>query len=228
MPAYGTPGVYKSGLWVVQKGGTAYVVDKTNLPPTGRGWRYYWIGNGSNAPHGLPIINQLANAAADVGAPIPTQSGDQGPQAYDKLANQIVPFWSGSRPVVFKLPKEHFGDVLAEIVGSPLAGVAGITVAGKIAGAGAEAGGAEAGAGGGAAAQAAKAAAAKAAKAATGTIVGAGLAGGDIEKFVVRVLEGLVGVAVIFLGLQALTGQGSGSPVQAVRTIVGTAAKVAK
>jgi hypothetical protein len=47
----------------------------------------------------------------------------------------------------------------------------------------------------------------------------------DWEQFLVRVLEGLVGVALIFLGLQALTGTGSqGNPVQAVSS----AAKYAK
>jgi hypothetical protein len=51
---------------------------------------------------------------------------------------------------------------------------------------------------------------------------------GDIEQFAIQVLEGLVGVALIFLGLQALTGQGSGSPVDAVKKVGGVAVKVAK
>lgn len=35
---------------------------------------------------------------------------------------------------------------------------------------------------------------------------------GDWEQFALRVLEGLVGVALLFLGLQALTGIGDGTP----------------
>jgi hypothetical protein len=46
----------------------------------------------------------------------------------------------------------------------------------------------------------------------------------DWQQLVVRALEALVGVALIFLGLQALTGTGSqGNPVQAVRSAAGAA-----
>jgi hypothetical protein len=48
----------------------------------------------------------------------------------------------------------------------------------------------------------------------------------DWEQLVIRALEGLVGVALIFLGLQALSGTGSqGNPVQAVRGAARGAAK---
>jgi hypothetical protein len=45
-----------------------------------------------------------------------------------------------------------------------------------------------------------------------------GLSG--IEELAVRILETLVGVALILLGLQALTGQGSGNPITATRRVV--------
>jgi hypothetical protein len=53
-----------------------------------------------------------------------------------------------------------------------------------------------------------------------------GLSG--IEAFIVRVLKGLVGIALIALGLQALTGRGDGNPVTAVRSAGVAAAKVVR
>jgi hypothetical protein len=43
---------------------------------------------------------------------------------------------------------------------------------------------------------------------------------GDIEQFAIRVLEVLVGIAALLLGAQALTGQGSGNPIEATRRVV--------
>jgi hypothetical protein len=61
-------------------------------------------------------------------------------------------------------------------------------------------------------------AASTAAKTALGAGLLSGLGGSDIEQFAVRVLEGLVGIALIFLGLQALTGLGDGTPAGAAAT----------
>lgn len=100
-----------------------------------------------------------------------------------------------------------------DVAGSDVAGSAGGSAAGASAGdtAGAGAGGTTAsGAGAGAAATVAK----------VGAVAGlAGLLGlTGWGELLVRGLEALAGAALILLGLQALTGQGSGSPVQAVRS----------
>lgn len=45
----------------------------------------------------------------------------------------------------------------------------------------------------------------------------AGLLGlSGVSALIIRILEGIVAVAILFLGLQALTGQGSGNPVEVV------------
>jgi hypothetical protein len=122
----------------------------------------------------------------------------------------------------------HIGGIgawlesLTQAVAIPPLGSVGATVAAG----GAEAGADTAAAGG--AEIAGKGAAQTAAKAAAGLGVASGLAdllgATDIEAFVIRALEALVGIALIALGLQALTGTGSqGNPVQAVRSVAGAA-----
>lgn len=44
--AYSQIGPYKSGLWLVEKGGSSALVwGRTHLPAEGQGFRYYWLGS---------------------------------------------------------------------------------------------------------------------------------------------------------------------------------------
>lgn len=104
------------------------------------------------------------------------------------------------------------GFDVASVAGSSDIGGAGGSAAGDIAGGSAAGDAAGAGAGGAAAGTAAKVA---------GVAGLAGLLGlTGWGELLIRALEGLAGAALILLGLQAVTGQGSGSPVQAVRSVV--------
>lgn len=116
------------------------------------------------------------------------------------------------------------------IVGAEITGAAAGIYGASAAAAAADAADAAAGAGGTAASSTAGAtsggAASKLLSSTGGKVAGAGLAGilgltGGWQQLLVRALEALAGIALLLLGLQALTGTGSqGNPVKAARAVV--------
>jgi hypothetical protein len=190
---YSTVGPYKTGVWLIAKGGQGAVVDGSNLPMEGSGFQYYWLG--STQQQAMPRIwDALTKLGVHTGLNSPTQ-------VYDAVGNAF----GGKVGTVQTAP----GGILGAIQGA-LQG--GSFFTGPISLEGAAAGGAAtAGAG------------ATVGEAATAGLAAGGLAGllgasSDMEKLLIRGLEALVGIALLILGLQALTGTGSqGNPVAAVR-----------
>jgi hypothetical protein len=110
------------------------------------------------------------------------------------------------------------GSVVSGAVAAAGVAAAGETAAEAAAGGGAAEAGA-AGTAGGLAGAAARGAAGAAAKAAAGVGLADLLGAKDTEKLIIRALEALVGIALLLLGLSALTGVSNGSPVDAVKTV---------
>jgi hypothetical protein len=227
--AYQTIGPYRRGVWLVSKGGSASIVDRAHLP-TGSGYKYYWLGGS---------VDQAANRIGDA---LPKLLGN------DFANNATMNATGGFQPLISHAFKSGYAGLdtgsgwqipdLATTIGfgALVGGVASEVQAAtdvvdpfnpeqtaRTAPRASDTTKPDT-------SQAKTDESAKAAAAAAAKAAGlAGLLGATgAEAFAIRILEGLVGVALIFLGLQALTGQGSGSPVQAIKGAATTAAKVAK
>jgi hypothetical protein len=259
---YSTIGSYTHGVWLISKGGQGAIVNASNLPKEGTGFRYYWLGATPSQALGSGG-GRLFDAMRKLGLDVNLPNQNPGAAVNKAFASGQAALQEPTGPAGIKSGiLAALGEALSNSGPAILAGIPGLGVAadaglagilGESATAGATAAesadaglagllgedtagsttpgestkpgdstkpseetpGSKSGAGG---------AAAAAVKLAGGL---AGLLGASaIEGFIVRALEALVAIALIALGLQALTGTGTGNPVSAARTVAGGAAKV--
>jgi hypothetical protein len=177
------------------------------------------LGN-ANTPTGLTNaqllgwIQQNAKLSSFINSHVYDISGSPSLSAVQSQL-QSAGYSSGQISKILNAAPSEFQSILRQIgaaaVIPPLGSVAEGLGAGGTAATGAEGAAAGAGAGAGSAISGASTAAKLAGL--------AGLLGATGNTaLVIRALEGLVGVALLFLGLQALTGTGTGNPVSAVKT----------
>lgn len=60
---YQAPGRYRHGVWLVAKNGKGILTPRTDLPPTGSGYQYYWLGL-------HPTTTDVLTAAGKLNVPV--------------------------------------------------------------------------------------------------------------------------------------------------------------
>lgn len=251
---YSAIGPYVSGVWLIAKNGQGAIVNQSNLPKEGNGFRYYWLGTSPSEALGSGggnLFQAMRKLGLDVNLPnqnpgaAVNQAFAHGQAALQEptgpagiksgILAELGTILSNSGPAVLA---GGFGginsavlDSLGARVDEALSGVADETGTGSSGGStGASGSGDSSGTSG-------------AGKTAT-TAGGAGGAGGLVSKLLtsggladllglsgaeallVRVLEALAGIALLLLGLSALTGTTNGNPVTVTKTVTRKAAKV--
>lgn len=185
--------------WLVKRGGTAGAAPYAAVTPIPNGYQPIEAKTGGAVLLGSTtqaITNGIAAAANKLGVPNP----------------QNIPSLNTT-----------LGILGAEITGAA-AGAAGAATAAADA-ATAAAGTADTAAAGTAGGTAGGDIASKIAASTSGKVAGAGLAGvlgltSDWQQLIIRGLEALAGIALLLLGLQALTGMGAqGNPIKAARSV---------